>query len=192
MKLGMIIDYAGGFAETVELIQEYERNGLELVAVPEAYSFDAVSQLGYIGIGVSDMEKWEDYAQNVLGLELVERGEDGTVYLRMDDNHHRFSLHQDPSDDMFYAGWQCANREEGERCRLRHSGAYGKGPGELMAVQAGHVGQHRVETPGARLPGALEHVVRPPRLGGVPRHRGLQSGAEVHDRLVAEDRLGAG
>jgi hypothetical protein len=35
MKLGMIIDYAGGFAETVELVPEYERNGLELVAMPE-------------------------------------------------------------------------------------------------------------------------------------------------------------
>ncbi|HVK29490.1 MAG TPA: LLM class flavin-dependent oxidoreductase, partial [Nocardioides sp.] len=48
MRLGMIIDYSGGFAETVELLQEYERNGLELVGVAEAYSFDAVSQLGYI------------------------------------------------------------------------------------------------------------------------------------------------
>ncbi|HWJ10693.1 MAG TPA: LLM class F420-dependent oxidoreductase [Nocardioides sp.] len=48
MRIGMIIDYSGGFAETVELLQEYERNGLELVAIPEAYSFDAVSQLGYI------------------------------------------------------------------------------------------------------------------------------------------------
>lgn len=48
MRLGMIVDYAGGFAETVELLQDYERNGLDLVAVAEAYSFDAVSQLGYI------------------------------------------------------------------------------------------------------------------------------------------------
>jgi F420-dependent oxidoreductase-like protein len=48
VRLGMITDYTGGFAETVELLQEYERNGLDLVAVAEAYSFDAVSQLGYI------------------------------------------------------------------------------------------------------------------------------------------------
>jgi len=48
MRLGMIIDYSGGFGETVELLQEYERNGLGLVAVAEAYSFDSVSQLGYI------------------------------------------------------------------------------------------------------------------------------------------------
>ncbi|GAA4815112.1 LLM class F420-dependent oxidoreductase [Nocardioides caeni] len=48
MRLGMMIDYSGGFAETVELLQDYERNGLDLVAVAEAYSFDSVSQLGYI------------------------------------------------------------------------------------------------------------------------------------------------
>ena len=47
---------AGGFAETVELIQEYERNGLELVAIPEAYSFDAVSQLGYIAAKTEKIE----------------------------------------------------------------------------------------------------------------------------------------
>ena len=56
MKLGMIIDYAGGFAETVELIQEFERNGLELVAIPEAYSFDAVSQIGYIAAKTEKIE----------------------------------------------------------------------------------------------------------------------------------------
>lgn len=56
MRLGMIIDYAGGFDETVELIVEYERNGLELVAIPEAYSFDAVSQLGYIAAKTEKLE----------------------------------------------------------------------------------------------------------------------------------------
>ena len=48
MRIGMIMDYAGGFGQTVDLLQDYERAGLELVGVPEAYSFDAVSQLGFI------------------------------------------------------------------------------------------------------------------------------------------------
>lgn len=56
MRLGMIIDYSGGFAETVELLQEYERNGLDLIAMPEAYSFDAVSQLGYIAAKTERLE----------------------------------------------------------------------------------------------------------------------------------------
>jgi F420-dependent oxidoreductase-like protein len=46
--VGMAINYAGGFAETVTELADYEKAGLDIVFVPEAYSFDAVSQLGYI------------------------------------------------------------------------------------------------------------------------------------------------
>ncbi len=48
MRLGMMLNYAGGFAETVVELADYERAGLDIVFVPEAYSYDAVSQLGYI------------------------------------------------------------------------------------------------------------------------------------------------
>ncbi|MCL2465490.1 MAG: LLM class F420-dependent oxidoreductase, partial [Micrococcales bacterium] len=56
MKLGMIIDYAGGFAETVEQLVAYEQAGLQTVAIPEAYSFDAVSQLGYLAAKTERLE----------------------------------------------------------------------------------------------------------------------------------------
>ncbi|WP_246160325.1 LLM class F420-dependent oxidoreductase [Nocardioides humilatus] len=56
MKLGMIINYAGEFAETVDLLVAYEQAGLELVGIPEAYSFDAVSQLGYIAAKTERLE----------------------------------------------------------------------------------------------------------------------------------------
>ena len=48
MRVGMSINYAGGFAETVTELADYEKAGLDIVFVPEAYSFDAVSQLGFI------------------------------------------------------------------------------------------------------------------------------------------------
>jgi F420-dependent oxidoreductase-like protein len=48
MRIGMSLNYAGGFKETVEELADYERAGLDIVYVPEAYSFDAVSQLGFI------------------------------------------------------------------------------------------------------------------------------------------------
>ena len=48
MRLGMIVDYSGGFEETVDQLLDYEAAGLQLAAVAEAYSFDAVSQLGYL------------------------------------------------------------------------------------------------------------------------------------------------
>jgi F420-dependent oxidoreductase-like protein len=44
----MQLGYAGDFAETVVELADYERAGLDIVFVPEAYSYDAVSQLGYI------------------------------------------------------------------------------------------------------------------------------------------------
>jgi len=44
----MMLGYAGGFSEAVAELADFERAGLDIVFVPEAYSFDAVSQLGFI------------------------------------------------------------------------------------------------------------------------------------------------
>jgi F420-dependent oxidoreductase-like protein len=52
----MSLNYAGGFAETVVELADYERAGLAIVYVPEAYSFDAVSQLGYIAAKTQHLE----------------------------------------------------------------------------------------------------------------------------------------
>jgi F420-dependent oxidoreductase-like protein len=56
MRLGMIVDYSGGFEETADLLVDYEAAGLELAAVAEAYSFDAVSQLGYLAAKTKTLE----------------------------------------------------------------------------------------------------------------------------------------
>lgn len=48
MRIGMALNYSGGFKETVAELADYEKAGLDIVFVPEAYSFDAVSQMGYI------------------------------------------------------------------------------------------------------------------------------------------------
>jgi F420-dependent oxidoreductase-like protein len=48
MRIGMGISYAGGFADTVTELADYEKAGLDIVFVPEVYTFDAVSQLGFI------------------------------------------------------------------------------------------------------------------------------------------------
>ena len=44
----MSLNYSGGFAETVVELADYEKAGLDIVFVPEAYSYDAVSLLGYV------------------------------------------------------------------------------------------------------------------------------------------------
>lgn len=48
MRVGMFLNYAGGFREAATEVAELEASGVDLVAVPEAYSFDAVSQLGFL------------------------------------------------------------------------------------------------------------------------------------------------
>ncbi len=56
MRVGMLLNYAGGFSETVTELSDFERAGLEIVFVPEAYSYDAVSQLGFIAARTTTLE----------------------------------------------------------------------------------------------------------------------------------------
>lgn len=78
-----------------------------------------VAQLGYLGISVSNMDAWEDLLQNVLGMEIVERATDGTVYARMDEHHHRIALYPTGKDDMIYAGWQTRTRKDFEEVKVK-------------------------------------------------------------------------
>ena len=52
----MMINYSGDFHADVRRVQELEAAGLDLVWVPEAYSFDAVSQMGYLAAKTSTIQ----------------------------------------------------------------------------------------------------------------------------------------
>ncbi|BBZ24253.1 LLM class F420-dependent oxidoreductase [Mycolicibacter hiberniae] len=56
MRIGTQLSYAGGFKEAVEQVLELEKIGIDVVAVAEAYSFDAISQLGYLAAKTSRVE----------------------------------------------------------------------------------------------------------------------------------------
>ena len=56
MRIGMPLNYSGGFKETVDELAVYEKAGLDVVYVPEAYSFDAVSQMGFIAARTERLE----------------------------------------------------------------------------------------------------------------------------------------
>ena len=56
MKLSMAINYAGGFKEAVDRVVELEKAGLDQVWVAEAYSFDAISQVGYLAAKTETVE----------------------------------------------------------------------------------------------------------------------------------------
>jgi F420-dependent oxidoreductase-like protein len=85
MRLGTTVNYVGDFAGTVQQIVELEQAGLDVVWVAEAYSVDAVSQLGYlaarterieIGSGILNVFSRTPAAmgQTAAGLDMVSNG----------------------------------------------------------------------------------------------------------------------
>ena len=56
MRIGLGINYAGGFKDVAAEVADLERAGLDIVFVPEAYSFDAVSALGYLAASTQRVE----------------------------------------------------------------------------------------------------------------------------------------
>ena len=69
----------------------------------------AISALGYLGIGASDLEAWQGYATETLGLACAEQ--DGALLLRMDDAPWRMRIEQSDADDLSYAGFEVASTE---------------------------------------------------------------------------------
>lgn len=68
-----------------------------------------VTQLGYLGMGVSDLAAWEHYATQILGLQVSARGNDDSLFVRMDEYHHRLIVHPHGDDDVAYVGWEVAD-----------------------------------------------------------------------------------
>lgn len=56
MRTGIFLDYSGSFREAVEHIVVLEKAGVDIALVAEAYSYDAVSQLGYLAAKTSSIE----------------------------------------------------------------------------------------------------------------------------------------
>ena len=56
MRTGIFLGYAGGFREAAEQVVELEKLGVDVVLVAEAYSYDAISQLGYLAAKTSTIE----------------------------------------------------------------------------------------------------------------------------------------
>lgn len=71
-----------------------------------------VTQFGYLGLSVSDIDAWERFATQTLGLQISGREDDGTLLLRNDEYHHRFLVHPTGKDDLAYIGWEVTGEHE--------------------------------------------------------------------------------
>jgi 2,3-dihydroxybiphenyl 1,2-dioxygenase len=69
----------------------------------------SVTQLGYLGFSVKDINAWEQFATNTLGLQISGREADGSLLLRMDEYIHRFLVHPTGKDDLDYVGWEVSD-----------------------------------------------------------------------------------
>ena len=56
VRIGIALDYSSGFHEAVDRVVELEKAGIDVAVVAEAYSFDAVSQLGYLAAKTNTVE----------------------------------------------------------------------------------------------------------------------------------------
>jgi len=56
VRIGIALDYSGGFHRAVDRVVELEKSGLDIAVVAEAYSFDAISQLGYLAAKTDTVE----------------------------------------------------------------------------------------------------------------------------------------
>ncbi|SFA72881.1 probable F420-dependent oxidoreductase, Rv3520c family [Amycolatopsis marina] len=85
MRIGTQLNYAGNFIDMAEEAVQFERAGLDIIFVPEAYSFDAVSQLGYLAAKTERVELASGILQiytrtptltamTAAGLDYVSRG----------------------------------------------------------------------------------------------------------------------
>ena len=77
----------------------------------EKYMVEVI-ELGYVGLNVTDMEAWRSYATECIGLEIAESDKDDRFYLRMDKQHHRFTIFKSDQDDLAYMGWRVKGQEE--------------------------------------------------------------------------------
>jgi 2,3-dihydroxybiphenyl 1,2-dioxygenase len=66
----------------------------------------SVSELGYLGVGVSDAMAWQEIATSIFGMQAVAGEHKSTCYLRLDAFHHRLELHANGRDDLEFAGWE--------------------------------------------------------------------------------------
>jgi F420-dependent oxidoreductase-like protein len=48
MQISMQLNYAGGYRESAAMVAQYEKAGLDMVWIAEAYGFDGVSMMGYL------------------------------------------------------------------------------------------------------------------------------------------------
>ena len=70
-----------------------------------------INSLGYVGVRSRDLEEWQDFAENLLGMQSVESGNYALAF-RMDDYKQRLMIETEPGDALGFLGWEVDSKED--------------------------------------------------------------------------------
>jgi 2,3-dihydroxybiphenyl 1,2-dioxygenase len=148
----------------------------------------AVTELGYVCFGVSDLAAWRDFAGNLLGLEVFEEpGEPDRLYLRTDYWHHRIILEKNAADDLTAAGLRVAGVEEFAAMQkvLKDAGIKFEVGGRDLAASRRVLEIMRLSDPA----GNPIEIFHGPR---VDTYKPFLPGRRMHGRFLTGDQGGVG
>ncbi len=91
--------------------------------------------LGYIGYDVTNLPAWHDFLTTLYALEARQDGSRGVRRYRVDQRHHRISVHAAKVDRVRRIGFEVADRDALERVR-EHLEAHGVSTRRGTAAQA--------------------------------------------------------
>lgn len=109
-----------------------------------------IKQLGYFVFEVSDLAEWERFASHVLGVQIVDRQEDGGFGMRIDDYARRFFVQPGELDDLAVLGLEVETAAEVEQVaeRVRAAGREVTVGGPALVEARGVAGLVSFEAPG--------------------------------------------
>lgn len=68
--------------------------------------------VGYYVVEAKDLAAWRTFAEDVVGLQIGEAGQDGALSLRADDYAQRLLIEQGDADDVVAIGWELASEAD--------------------------------------------------------------------------------
>ena len=83
-----------------------------MTAIVSPNATTGVTQLGYLGLGVSDGPVWNQFATEVLGLQENGSTARGSRFYRMDSHHYRFEICPTGEDDLLWVGWEAKDEHD--------------------------------------------------------------------------------
>lgn len=74
-----------------------------------------ISNLAYVVLDVIDLPKWEEFAVDVIGMQVGRRDDGKLLSLRMDEYEQRIWLQHGNADDILVAGWELDTEDDLEQ-----------------------------------------------------------------------------